>query len=303
VFLPDQQPQFQVEDGKVISNNRWFRAPVETLKLNHNNSEIYYDIRIPGAEEVIFQDSYAAHMWLGDPDRGFFLRASAADKPQNQFHLLIDSNEAMSLLGVGGGMAQFVTKETVYPIVVRHRIYSTEFGHKWDGSKITVSVATEQFEKPEVAENWLQTELVDSRYYGAIYDQSLSIFGWKRTYATLSYVEKDRALDKSTATIIQGDIESSMQRFQFDKMASVEVRKNFLQSRRRKLDVRTRYIYSIGDKGEWFSAGLRWKEGDNWIWDLSGDVLGVSEDTRTNTSFISAYRGNDRLSGSLTYVF
>ena len=136
-----------------------------------------------------------------------------------------------------------------------------------------------------------------------IFSQNLTPLGIKRTTVGLSYVRKDMNSDSEDATIIKGDIEASTQRFAFDEMAGLQVDTNIIRTFNLKLNARFKYVYSIFDSGEWVSAGLQVAHGQSWSWSLSGDIFGVPDGTSPSTSFISKYRGNDRISGSLTYVF
>jgi hypothetical protein len=300
LYLPDQQPSYDVVDGRIVSANRWFRAPVASASLENSQGEIAYDVIEPEAKDVLAQNSYAAMLMLGDPDAGGFLKFSTTDKPANQFHLGIDMEGILNINNANAISFQ----APVYAVNVRHKINTIEFGNRFADSKVTLSANFEYYEKPNLPEKWQQTQLADSRYAGIIYDTSLKPIGLKRSSLSVSYVVNDQ-IDKPSekATLIKGDIEASTQRFLFEEMVGVELKSNLLNTYRRAVDVRLKYVYSIIDSGEWLQAGLQYRQDRDWTWGLSGDLFGVPEDTKSSTSFISKFRGNDRLMGSLTYVF
>lgn len=296
VFLPDQQSNFEEKNGQMISSNRWFRAPVSSANLQGGSGQIKYHLIEPDYKEVIAQNSYAAMFKLGDLESGFFGKASVTDKPANQFHLGIETAGILNL-------THNEFNADIYPVVIRHKIYSLETGYKWEYSSFVFSTNWENYETPKVSETWQQTELIDSRYDGIIFKQSLNPFGIKRASTGLSYIRRSLNDESSSATLIKGDIEASTQRFAFDEMVGIQVDANLIRTFKRQIDLRFKYTYSIFDSGEWVQAGVQLKLGQSWMWNLSGDIFGVPHEALASSSFISKYRGNDRISGSLTYVF
>ncbi len=296
IFLPDQQPDFKEENGRLVSSNRWFRAPVSSVSLQVEAGDINYDVIIPDYRDVIRQNSYAATFVAGDMESGFFAKGSLTDKPANQFHLGIDTEKILSLRNID-------FNADIYPIVVRHKLYSIETGYSWEYSRLLLSTNWEGYEKPNVKSTWQQTELIDSRYDGIIFKQDLSPLGINRSSIGLSYVRRGVSEGGAASTFIKGDIEASTQRFAFEEMAGFQLNANVLRTYKYKIDTQFKYVYSIKDAGEWAQAGVQLQHGRNWTWGISGDIFGVPEGSSPSSSFISKYRGNDRLSGSLTYVF
>lgn len=295
-YLPDQQPSYREVGGKIVSANRWFRAPVASANFEHSGGEVFYKVKEPSVGDVLQQNSYAIMTRLGDPNYGGYLRLALADKPQNQFHLAVDPEGIFNIKNI-----DFTAP--VYPMVVRQRLYTVESGYKWAYSQMVISSTLEEFQEPNVNEDWQQTELIDSRYTGLIFSQSLTPFNFKRASVNVSYVQKDAKHDAKEATIIKGDIEASTSKFQFEKMAGLSANFNLIRKYSREVDVELKYVYSLGDQGEWVQAGVNWREDRDWVWAVSGDVFGVPQGTSASTSFISKFRGNDRVMGSLTYVF
>lgn len=293
--LPDQQPGYQEKDGKIVSPNRWFRAPVSQGSLQNTNADIRYNVQEPNAQEVILQPSVAGSLEIGREEQGGYARLSYANKPMNQFHLALKG--AFDI-----GTTDFSVP--VVPQIVRHKVLSTELGLRSARDKFVISSTLENFEKPTVPEGWEQTELIDSRYSGVIYQRDLEKWGIKRSELSLSYVRRNKEPGGSgKSTNIQGDIEASTQRFQFDEMAGLRLQMNLLRTYKRELDMIMRYVYSVEDQGEWLQAGILYRQDRRWYWNVSLDVFGVPEETPAGTSFISKFRGNDRLSGGVTYVF
>lgn len=296
LFLPDQQPSFSEKDGRLVSANRWFRAPVNRAKFEESTQPIRYEVRAPDSKNIVLQNTYAALLQVGDEDVGPVVKLSLADKPMNQFHVAIDA-------GLLTETSDSHVAAPIYPMSIRHRVYSLESSYRGADFRILASTNWEYFEKPNVEEGWQQTPLVDGRYDGLIYTQSLSPIGLRRTEVGLSYVHKYDRQNTRESTIIKGDIEASTQRFPFQELVGLQVSSNMLRSYRRELDAMLKYVYSVQDQGEWIQAGLQYRHERSWVWALSGDVLGVPKEHDKSSSFISRFRGNDRVTGSVTYVF
>ena len=296
LFLPDQQPDYDEESGQIVSANRWFRPPVSRLEIENNTSRVNYEVSEPDFSNIIDNTTVAGLLRIGQDAGGVFLLASASDKPMNQFHLTIDPAKGLGIL-------DSTINVTIYPVVVRHQLYTFETGYKWSDGQVVLSTTTENIEDPRLPEEWEQTELIDSRYSGAIYSQDLSHWGLNRSSLGLSYVVREKRTEGDSSTAIEGDIDASTSRFNFEKLVGAQFKFNLIRKYKRELDTSFKYVYSIEDQGEWIQAGLQLREDRNWIWSLALDVFGVPENTPTKSSFISMFRGNDRISGSLTYVF
>ncbi len=296
VFLPDQQPSYSEEEGRIVSSNRWFRAPTGSALLQNSEADVYYEIIEPSASEVVFRGSFGMMAELGDRDGGPFIKGSYTDKPANQFHLAIDTERIFDISNL-----DFMTP--IYPMVVRHRILTLEAGYRWADAEIVISTNRESYEKPDVPQNWQQTPLEDANYNGIVLSNNLSFMGMKRTKLSLSYVRRDLIENTEKSTLIKGEVEASTQRFQFNEITGVQFSTNLLRTFRQELDLRVNYVYSVIDAGEWLQLGAEYRYERQWTFALSGDVFGVEPDSLASTSFISKYRGNDRVIGSVSYVF
>jgi len=294
LFLPDQQPSHEEKDGSIVSSNRWFRAPVSNVAMQRTSGQVNYQVREPDIEDVVFQSTYAFKFEVGDLNQGLFTRIAYTDKPANQFHLTLQ------------GSLDFMTIEydvPIVPISVRHRIYGLEAGYRNSDSKLVLSNQWEFYDKPTVLPNWEQTELLNSQYWGADYTQALGRLGLPKTNVGLALVGRTVSARGNSDSFIQGDIESSTQRFQFDRFFALKMNTNLRRTFKHELDLSMKYVQSLADSGEWIQAGLIYRYDRRWYWSFSGDVFGVPDETPASSSFISKFRGNDRLAGGLTYVF
>lgn len=294
IFLPDQQPDFRVRNGQIISDNRWFRAPVSQFPFGNTESNITYSIAHVNPSSVVFHPSLAAMSEIGRKNSGPFFRAAYADKPMNQFHI---AETIQFITGANN------TSVNVLPMVVQENVLTAEAGYRFGiGNEFVLSDNWEHFENPRLPSDYFQSELIDSQYIGALYRQNLDNILPESSIA-LSYVTRVKDTNPQTDTIIQGEVESSADRFSFDKLAGVQFQKRLWHEGESGLDGELGYVYSMSDAGQWWHILVNYQYDMNWTWSIAGDLLGLPPSNNSSTTFISKYRGNDRLIGGLTYVF
>jgi hypothetical protein len=296
LFLPDQQPDFDVKDGQIISSNRWFRAPVSQVELNYGSSQIKYQVDKPDLDEVLIQSSYAMMLFYGDKQFGPFIRFSGARKPMNQFHIGIDA-QGIYLLD-NGDLAP-----KIKPIVVNHQLLTIETGIRNYDNRLVLSANWENFEDPNLAKSWEQTALVDSQYYGILFSQNLTKLKMPRSQLSFSYVTRNEEKDKNDSTVIEGNVTASTQRLMLKELVSVGIENNWSKSRKRALSTTVAYTYSFDDASEWLTGRVNYQLDSAWGLHLSADIFGTKNENESASSFISQYRSNDRISGGFNYVF
>jgi hypothetical protein len=293
LYLPDQGPEYELKDGRFTSSNRWFRPPVDQAQIKNVETPIFYRIDTPAVSNIVNRTSQALMVEVGAREQGAFGRFAFADKPMNQFHLGLETT-----VSSGGDL-----NVLVHPYVVKHNLYSLETGYRFNEGSLLVSQTWERFENPNLSDKFQQSELIDSQYTGAVLTHDLSNFGWRRSSLDLSYVQRTKATSGAKDTLIVGGVESSSQRLTFARLAGVQFQKNIFRNFVNSLDTGLGYFYSLDDQGEWLHGDLTYKYDRQWVWNLSGDIFGASGLIDANASFISKFRGNDRMIGSFSYVF
>jgi hypothetical protein len=293
IFLPDQGPEFNISNGQINSSNRWFRPVVDEIDEMSSQSNINYSLDMPTLSNVINHNSVAVMADVG-ASQGAFAKASYGRMPMNQFLLA-----GLPSQPTGSNTVNL----TIIPMVVDHSLTTVEGGYRYDHGQFVISDTWEHIDNPNLPSNYQQTQLVDSQYIGVVATNDLSVLGVHRANMSLGYVQCVEATSNSNDTIVQGTIESSSQRLTFERLVSWSFEKNIFKTYANSLDTTFGYYYSIDDEGEWLHASVAFKYEKQWTWSLAGDLLGASGALDQNASFISKYRGNDRLIGGLTYVF
>lgn len=296
--MPDQSADFEIVNGQVVSGNRWFRAPVSSLVIEHGINRIHYELNKPETKDVLNNEVYAFSALIGDEAQGLWGRFSFADKPMNQFHLAIQT-DGVVFLHIDSGEVHPI----IHPQVVRHQLTTLEAGYAWDDRhRVFMSVTNEAIRDPKLPEGWDQTELIDSIYAGFGGSMGLGIIGLRQTLFSVSYVEHIQR-SRNGSTNIEGRIEASTQRPAFQQLARVGVQHPLYRQKHHRITGSMNYTHSFSDGGDWVSAQINYTPKRQVTWSLGFDVFGAPDDVKGEYSFISSYRNNDRVFGGFSYVF
>lgn len=294
IFLPDQQPDYKIEDGKVISGNRWVRNPIDSIDFLKNSTTLKYNVLEPDIEDVIFRQSVAAKLRFGG-DSGYWGQVAWTQKPNNQFHLGVDISESYD-----SGNDELAPR--IHPVVVDHRLLTLEMGYKAELIGTYVSFTQERFSDPHLPSDYIQTQLADTRHLGLVLEHELmpSLPGQHR----LIWSANQRSVmdEKEAKTRIEGEVSASTQRMAFERWLGLDYKSKLHLKRGRNLQSRIGYRYSPEDAGEWVTMGtsLQWSRSLSFF--ANADLLGANQKS-ASPSFISYYSNNDRFEGGISYVF
>lgn len=295
-FLPDQGPNFELKDGQFQSNNRWFWTPQSEIGVLAQPSKLFFDLNRPSEAEVINHAGFGASLDLGNGRRGAWARFSYAQKPRNQLHLGIDGR--MQIFKEGR------TQVTIHPEVVYHDVATAEAGWKSRDLSLWGSVTHDSPRDPDLPDSWVQSELREIYVFGGLLEHSLGFIGLNKSRLRYSYMQIDEGRDLGKTSMLGGTVDSSLDRFMFQKVFSTEWVQRFDFTRRLAVRSGIKYMYSIPDDAGLFSLKTELLLGSDFILDFSADVLGASEKAdEAGTGLMTRYRSNDRMAIGLTYVF
>jgi len=299
LFLPDQGPNFEVVDGEFRSSNRWFRQPNRRGYVLGKDYPISYDLKRPAETEIVNHPSFGLLFRLGDDQEGPWFRLALADKPINQLHLAIQSYKNAAL----GHTNEIIAD--VYPKVARHSLLTLEGGLSNDDHRFWLSFTEERPRGPEVPEDWAESSLYDSRFYGVTLQNRLPWQGWRSHWIKFAYMQLFESVPHTTESDdSRDDIESSMDRYPYKRVGSVQWLAPLVARRAEKLELGLRYLYSIPEQGGLLSIKLEYTVNRKTRFDVGLDVIGSAVDlTDSNHGLMTEYKNNDRVLGGLTHVF
>lgn len=295
VFLPDQGPNFELKDGQFASNNRWFWSPRTNFRIFNQSNPASYALSMPKTEEVVFQPSLGGKISFESKSTPWWAQFAYAYKPMNQLHL---GYECSACVNVGNLSAT----ATIHPSVLMHRVATLEAGVQDEDQRGWISVTSDVPTSPKGSPDWVQSDYNDVIFAGASYAHYASLLshpGWFK----VSYLRAFEKMNDQPNTLVEERVESSLDRYPYQEIAAAEWEWILMQGSQNQLSWRTRYTYSIPERGSWLSMQL-WLQQKNSSWNLNVDVLGADIDpTSNNAGLFTRYRENDRMTGGVSYVF
>lgn len=299
IFLPDQGPEFEVEDGEFHSSNRWFRQPGSRHTVFNQDRRLNYELERPAEKDILFHAGYGLSLLVGNEKSGGWLRASMANKPINQLHIGIEGYHSITQTN------HFLeSMAIVHPRVARHNVATVEAGFQRDSFGGWVSVTDESPLNPNLPKEWEESSLNPSRFFGATVMHRLPWQGFRKHWLKYSYMQVSEDVPTPENGVHEDDLESSLDRYPYKRVVGVEWDAPLIDRARQKLNLAVRYLYSIPEEGALLSAGIDYLPSPRTRWNIGVDVLGANrEPGDDDAGLMSLYRNNDRVMGGFSYVF
>lgn len=295
IFLPDQGPNFKLQDGQFQSANRWFWAPRIAVAIASQPQPVSFDLANPKIEDVIFQPSLGGSVHYQRSGRPFWAQAAYAYKPMNQMHLGFECDACVPITTLS-------PRATIHPSVLMHRVATLETGLQDENQNGWLSVTSDVPTTPKGSQAWAQSDHSDVVFAGASYAHIFSLFqhpGWLKA----SYLRAFEKKETNPQSFVDERVESSLDRYPYQEIVAVEWNWFVMQRARNQMTWRTRYTYSIPERGAWVSSQL-WLQHQKWGWNIGLDILGSDIDPSSpDAGLFTRYRENDRVTGGMSYVF
>lgn len=299
IFLPEQGPAVQTENGRLRSSNPWFSEPPDKMMIGTKETEMRYAIERPTNESVINHPEAALALRFGEmTEAGGNVQISYAKKPRNQVSLPFDG-----VIDINKNLANV----RIVPIVEYHDLYGIDSSYRgnWGTTPTVLSFSG------------LYDIAVPSEYpMGTTYQKFAPLLMLSASAEARLFPEKfwGPKVKLSGLHSIGGEI--SMHgplaseenpfgsRTIYREAASIDVRSRIWRSLEGwKLEQGIRVIEEFAEQGliTMVDLTLSWRK----KWRLSGyvDLLSSQQPSENNPGFISRFRGNDRVGTQLRYVF
>jgi len=303
LYLPDQGPNYSLDNGQFASNNRWFSPPQSRVQLFGDAgvtdaTPLFFQIDRPAEEKIIMNSSFGAGLSYADPDGPFWFALNWAYKPQNQLHLGVECSNCLNISG-----SNEVTL-IIHPEVVRDHVITLESGLDGHDDKGYVSLTGDFPNESDFPDKYIESPLDSELIAGAAYEHSLASMLGMPSWLKGSYMKVFDIQSRNKKGLVDSEaIHSSLDRYPYRELAAVEWKVTPFQKLKNRVDVKTRYSYSVPEKGGWLALAGDWSLG-SLTWTLGADIIGsgVSDDS-PNAGLFTKYRSNDRVYGGASYVF
>lgn len=298
--IPDQGPSYQLHNGKFTSDNRWFEQPHSRLQYQGNNlskdAPLYFKLDRPSEEDMVMHSSFGLGLQY-QINPTFWSNFNYAYKPRNQIHLGIECSNCVDI-------TNFEVNAVIHPKIVMHHVATWEAGFERTDDRAWVSVTGDFPNSSGFPEVYYQASLDSWIIAGGAYQHYFHRLVGKPSWLQYSYMRAFQVARGAGGGLMSAEsVKSSLDRYPFMEVAAIDWRLELKQQRKNKFSIRTRYNYSIPEKGGWLSLSLNLAQGPV-TWNLGADVLGADIDPDSpKAGLFSTYRANDRFFGGVGYVF
>lgn len=289
IFIPELAlgPHSTFENGTFVSKNPWFLAPARTTNFQGVPTPIEYELSLPPTDAILFRGGAFSNVeWK--PSSNTFSRLSYAFKPMPQMPYGFPLRQNFV---IPDGL-----KVDIHPRLINHHVANLDFVYKKEKNEFRTSVAHEWPIRDDTPETWETQEFKNALIGAFSYDWWMNS---KRTYAFECNLIKVWGGDAAD----RGPIESNNSFFE-RKYQYLEAVSAGFKSAGRFFSGQIKIVYDRLQSGLIYSADLSARVDKDFTLTASSDVFGLaSEQAVVRDGFIRTYRGNDRVSLGLSYVF
>jgi hypothetical protein len=274
IYVPDQGPSYEIRDGKFSQSNPWFTAPPKYVRFSGQLDEVNYEIQKPEINDVILNQSYAAHLHFGKKDENLFFQMAWAKKPSQQLALGVDpyfkpDNTALV---------------QVSPKIFIHQLWSADLSYTASSHIWGISGIIEKPQAPLFSEQYSYTSFSDSTSISPYWQ-----FKYKRWDLLASYLK-----------INGGDPQARggqlLKVYRFDYIDAYLFKLKW-QNHELSLKQGAENSFSI------LQAQSKFKIDQYWNAYAGAQLIAVNQTISNNNQLISKFENHDSLMLGLSYVF
>lgn len=302
MFVPTMGPDVKEENGSLVADSRWYKAPAKTFLFSDQEREIVYSLNIPEAWELAQKPGAGYRLSYGGDRPGVWVSANIGYKPMNSLVIKYKRTLNSSEEGVDTGTAR------VYPDVAYHSLWGADLGYRISQSTMFAISYLEdrpQTIKQDPEDPFIIQHAQPMKAYSVHAETRSQVPGFIEPVGFgLSYLRINGAgiEDFDSDGTSRGAIFS--QRFNFTHAAGIKTEISS-QVFKKKLISRIKYLRELDQKGMIGSGELHLYPTSNFVLTMGADILGVDDtrDDNRDDRFLNQFRANDRLYGGMSYVF
>lgn len=295
LFVPESGPSYRIRNGKLVSNNPWFFEPTESILINNTTAaDVRYTPNIPPIEEIVRKGSFGGTVEVGARSAGLWARGSYIYKPRNQ--LALPFTGVLKLDSSGS----YVDVQ-IYPKVPFHHLAAFDFGFK--GEKFSVWMSS-LYDKP-LGEEYpdLNYQVLYPTFFASPGIEFSDTNSGGTTYGLMvSYLSKTGEEPQEFGPAVNPQTPTFGLPYNFTNAGRAAVRLSFPVKGQLRSSWSLAYTYNFDDEATWIKFVSDWMLTEKYRAAFEADLIG-STAPRTDNHFLSRYRGNDRVIGSVSMVF
>lgn len=289
LYIPDQGPSFEIENGSFVKGSPWFRRPPESIRLWDEATGIDYRFQKPEETQVVLQNSFGMKVSVGDP-QGFRAQASYAYKPANQLAIGYEGN-----LGLGEQKGVVNLQPQV-------------FYHSLMGGDISYRVHNVRFGMSAINDRPSEDEIFEEKWTHPVFEQALLLspyVEWSNARWGVSFQHLEIVGGKVTeeGEFADPNRAALMTRYPYTQAQQAALMTNYAFGKNRRLISKLSWTHSEKNAFDLVRVSARLRLSG--LWSLMGEAQLVKAGPLSvdNQNEIAQFVNNDRLMLGVGYVF
>ncbi|MGZ3773100.1 MAG: hypothetical protein ACXVCY_03580 [Pseudobdellovibrionaceae bacterium] len=290
LYLPDQGPSFEIENGSFVKGNPWFHRPPDSIKIWNEVTNIDYRLEKPNEAQVVMQSSFGMRLSFGDP-QNFRGQLSYIYKPANELAMGYQGNlDLANLKGV----------VDIQPQVFYHSLTGLDLSYKTQSHwRMGLSGI---FDHPN------KDEIFDSKWTHPVFSDALLLspfIEWSQDRWGVSFQHLEIFGGQVTEV---GDLASPnrpplMVRYPYQQADQLALMTNYLFSKNRRLTAKVSYTHSQKNDFDLIRLASRLRLSGMWSLMAEMQLVKAGPLTMDNQNEIAQFENNDRLMVGVGYVY
>lgn len=289
LYLPDEGPSFEIENGQFVNGNPWFQRPPDTLRLFNETARIQYRFEKPNESQIVLQRSFGGKLRLGDPQALRF-QLSYMYKPANQLALGYD------------GVLDIPTNSGIVdlqPAVFYHSLTGADLSYKLGHFRFGTSVTIDRPSQSKIFEDkWTHPVFEDATLWSNFIEFEMRSF---KTY--LQRLDITGGRTREEGDLASPNRRAMMVRYRFYQATEVGLVGQYAFSRHRRLT--SGISMARSDQNDFSLVKFNGKLKLSQLWALYSELQLISAGplTQENQNEIAQFANNDRFLVGVIYVF
>lgn len=288
IYLPNQGPNFDIENGRFVKGNPWFRRPPETIRIWDEATEIEYKLQKPDEAQVVLQNSFGIRIAFGETKnlRG---QLSYTYKPVNQLAMGYDGNL---------DIAQLKGIVNIHPQVFYHSLAGADLSYKTGDIRAGLSGLYDHTNNDYVFEekNLTRSVFADSLLVSPFIEWFQGSWG-----LAFQHLDMIGGGTKEEGELASSTREPLMIKYPFQQADQITLMSNLFK--RHKLNTKISYLHSQKNNFDLVRFSSRFDLSTLWSIVAEMQLLKAGSSTIDNQNEIAQFANNDRFMMGVTYVF
>ncbi|UXR63225.1 hypothetical protein EZJ49_09055 [Bdellovibrio bacteriovorus] len=289
LYIPDQGPSFEIEDGTFVKGNPWFRRPPESIRIWQEATAIDYKFEKPSESQVVLQNSFGLKLSFGDP-QGLRGQMAYTYKPANQLAIGYEGNL---------NVAELKGAVNLQPQVFYHSLVGGDISYKYNRFRFGVSGLYDKPSKDDIfEEKWTHPVFEDAVLVSPFIEWATGAFG-----VAVQHLDIFGGQVKEEGELASDNRAALMTRYPYQEATQVSVMGNFSFRKTKRLMTKLSFTHSEKNKFDLIRVSARFRLSG--LWSFIGEAQLVKADPadKNNQNEVAQFVNNDRLMLGAAYVF